>query len=523
MSILLRLLARATDTKGYPDDKNPAHWRTINHSKVHVDAEGNIDGGAGKKFDGAKWTSTRHPHDPSSYPPPAAPAPAPTPAVTTNDLKSAWKRVEKYRTAMRQVKGAATKKIHAQNMLDALQAYLDLRAKADASTQQTHKPDIAKAQNTANAVLNASAVAPAAPTQMSVNTFITQYRKLEKELQKYQQSPNSKSKAIINKLLQDVSAQNYDKYSLTEKKQIWKAAGSKANYLNTVTQAGSTTALSNLANLGLGTQNNPFPVFDATKQANMKPFSTPADADKVLRPVLENVWSNASTAEKNAAFTYSYSYKQFQEPLRGGSWGYGGGTGIPLRRMKWDNIGVGTMGKKRGEVKGLIKNLTSIISKSTYNQDIRLERGTGLDGLAIMFGVSISQLQNASDKKLMSLLQHKEGKDEGFTSCGSASGSGFSNYPAIMHIDCPAGTQMLHLEPFAAYGGHAPYNAQAMYGTGRTPWQYWDGKTTPTKFGPQDETLLQRGTSFRCQKVERINGKLHIYVQVVSQDPFPIP
>lgn len=46
------MLAKATDTKGYPDDKDPNHWRKINGSPVHLDANGNIDGGAGGKFTG---------------------------------------------------------------------------------------------------------------------------------------------------------------------------------------------------------------------------------------------------------------------------------------------------------------------------------------------------------------------------------------------------------------------------------------------------------------------------------------
>lgn len=44
MSELLNLLAKAFDTKGYPDDKNPKNWRKINGSSVHLDAYGNIDG-----------------------------------------------------------------------------------------------------------------------------------------------------------------------------------------------------------------------------------------------------------------------------------------------------------------------------------------------------------------------------------------------------------------------------------------------------------------------------------------------
>ncbi len=46
---LLRL-ARALD---YDKDPNPEHWKTINGAKVHLDKNGNYDGGAGGKFNGS--------------------------------------------------------------------------------------------------------------------------------------------------------------------------------------------------------------------------------------------------------------------------------------------------------------------------------------------------------------------------------------------------------------------------------------------------------------------------------------
>lgn len=55
MSKVLLMVAKAFDTKGYPDDKNPDHWRKINGSPVHLDANGHIDGGAGGKFKGTKF------------------------------------------------------------------------------------------------------------------------------------------------------------------------------------------------------------------------------------------------------------------------------------------------------------------------------------------------------------------------------------------------------------------------------------------------------------------------------------
>lgn len=45
----MRLIARALD---YAKDPDPNHWRTINGSHVHLDKNGNYDGGAGSKFNG---------------------------------------------------------------------------------------------------------------------------------------------------------------------------------------------------------------------------------------------------------------------------------------------------------------------------------------------------------------------------------------------------------------------------------------------------------------------------------------
>lgn len=434
---LLRILARATDTKGYPDDKNPAHWRTINHSKVHVDADGNIDGGAGKKFDGKQWTSTRHPHDPGSYP---------KPAVTINDLLKAWSETRKHQVAMQRAKSEAAYKRNASLLKAAIEKYEKLRQEASPEVRSTHNPKID-----------------------AMKAFA------EREFAK----PETSSSLGI----------------LAE-----------------------TTAR-------VGTPDAPFAVWDKEKREAVRIAASPAVADKLLRGKLMEVWAKSSDKEKEAAFVYSYSYKQFQEPLRGIV--YGSMRKVPLKDMPWDELGVGHMKKKRGEVKGYIENLTTMISKSTYDKDITLVRGTGYDGIAALFGVPVSRLTRGSAEELEKLLVKREGKDEGFTSCGSSVGSGFDDKDVIMHIACPAGTQMLYLEPFAAYGGSSPYSPSElarMYRRGEKPKPYWDGKSEAVKFGDQDETLLQRGTTFKPTEVKRgSDGKLHIYCQVICQDPYKIP
>lgn len=151
MSTLLELLARATDTKGYPDDKDPNHWRKIHGSPVHLDANGNIDGGAGGKFGGRAWTSTNHPHNPASYPQPTpapAPQPPPQPApppVTTNDLKQAWAKVAQCFVAMKRAKTQATFLKQQHNMINAITGYANLRQKATPQVANSFNPNVARA------------------------------------------------------------------------------------------------------------------------------------------------------------------------------------------------------------------------------------------------------------------------------------------------------------------------------------------------------------------------------------------
>lgn len=152
MATLLQQLARATDTKGYPDDKNPAHWRKINGSPVHLDANGNIDGGAGGKFGGRAWKSTKHPHMPASYP---------KPATTLKDLKTAWAKVAKHYVAMKRAKTQATHQKQQQSMLKAIQDYQNLAKAADPKVAAQFRPNVALAQKNASAQFGQQAQKPA--------------------------------------------------------------------------------------------------------------------------------------------------------------------------------------------------------------------------------------------------------------------------------------------------------------------------------------------------------------------------
>ena len=439
MSTPLEMLARATDTKGYPDDKNPDHWRKIKGAPVHLDANGNIDGGTGGKFGGKKWTSAKHPHKPASYKKP----------VSTEDLQTAWKKVTKYKVAMKQSKTEATYKKNAEKLKTAIAEYTQLKKEASPEVSKSHSPKISVAETLAGSVF----------------------------------TPR------VSEIVE------------------------------------TTTPLETLAvSTGRGTPTSPFKIWGWSQRKAAKTYSSPQDADNALRGGLVKTWAKATAEERNAAFEYSFSFKQFQEPLRGIV--YGSTRETTLRAMPWDTLGVGRMGKKKGEVKGYINSLTSLIDKSAYDKDMTLVRGNGYDGIASLFGVSEYLLRRGDVKEIEKALVGREGKDEGFTSCGSSHGTGFDDKAVVMHIGCPAGTKMLYMEPFAAYGGGSPYSKtdlRMMYLDKVKPKSYWDGKSGQRKFGDQDETLIQRGTTYKATGVKYKDGKLHVYCQVICQEPYKIP
>ena len=64
--LIRNAMKRRSVVMDYEPDNHPENWRTIKGAKVHLNGEGQIDGGAGGKFSGRAWTSETHPHKGSS-------------------------------------------------------------------------------------------------------------------------------------------------------------------------------------------------------------------------------------------------------------------------------------------------------------------------------------------------------------------------------------------------------------------------------------------------------------------------
>lgn len=217
---------------------------------------------------------------------------------------------------------------------------------------------------------------------------------------------------------------------------------------------------------------------------------SPEEADEVLREKCGEVWRKASKAEKDALYAYTKGSGGFNRPLRGydGSW--------------YDFKGVGKVDLNNEGMGAAIQHMTNAINKSTYDRDVWLQRGVETaEGAASFLGIQADELHRLTQKQLESALKGERRTDHAFVSCGSAKGKGFTG--VIFNIYCPKGTKMLYSEPFSHYGNGAK--------------RKWDGKSPQESFGYEDETIIQRGTTFRIAKVEKKGQQVFIDMEVVEQ------
>ena len=96
-------------------------------------------------------------------------------------------------------------------------------------------------------------------------------------------------------------------------------------------------------------------------------------------------------------------------------------------------------------------------------------------------------------------------KNHAFTSCGISKGAGFGGQVDYV-IKCPAGTKMVYAEPQSHYGN--TISGKQMYTPGMSFYSV----------GGEAEMILQRGTSFRIDKITKIGGSYKIEMTVIDQN-----
>ncbi len=225
-----------------------------------------------------------------------------------------------------------------------------------------------------------------------------------------------------------------------------------------------------------------------------------AGADGVLRDKCGEVWRAASKAEKDSIYEYTRSYSKYNEPLRGIE--YGTNKFLGVGNVDLETIGINYGGYKRGQVKKLIDDMTSIIDKSEYDFDIWVQRGCNYGGMDKFFGIDRSDF-NLPEAELAAKLLGTTPTEYAFMSTSVSKGKGFSHCPIIMNVYAPKGTKMMYAEPFSAFGN----------GSGRS----WDGISKQSSFGSEAEMIFQRGTQFKVTKVEKKGGNIFIDMEVINQ------
>lgn len=239
--------------------------------------------------------------------------------------------------------------------------------------------------------------------------------------------------------------------------------------------------------------------FSEERKANAWRFTTSAEADKHFRSVCGKAWCEATKAEREGIYGYTRSSGAWNRPLSGFQkpWSQGG-SGWEKKFYKGaGNVCIDFEGKGSA-----IRDMTSLIEKSSYDHDTWLVRGCDYNAMESFFGMSESKLRNMGTDKLKSLVGTSN-RIESFVSTGTAVGKGFSDKPVAMEIYCPAGSEMMYAEPFSAYSG-ASYNGHN-----------WDGKKKQDTFGSESEMILQRGGYYTVTDMYKGgDGKMHVVMEL---------
>ena len=239
--------------------------------------------------------------------------------------------------------------------------------------------------------------------------------------------------------------------------------------------------------------------FSGERKANAWRFDSPADADRRFRSVCAEVWREATAAERDGIYGYTQGSGAWNRPLSGFQkpWSQGG-SGWEKKFYKGvGNVWIDFEGKGAA-----IRNMTSIIEKSSYDHDAWLARGCDYNAMASFFGMSISKLSGMGTDGLKSLVGMSN-RIQSFVSTDTAKGKGFSGKPVAVEIYCPAGSEMMYAEPFSAFSG-AGYSGHG-----------WDGEKEQRSFGHASEMILQRGGYYTATDVYRgDDGKMHVVLEL---------
>ena len=231
---------------------------------------------------------------------------------------------------------------------------------------------------------------------------------------------------------------------------------------------------------------------------------TTKTADDALRDVSGKAWQSSTSSERYAIYDYTCGSGKFNRPLSGFEkpyYEYGSG---------WEpkyNKGVGKVWIDYEGAGDEIRDMTNIISKSSYDFDVWLQRGCQGNAMESFLGLSPNTFEYMSHDDLQQFVG-RSNRIWSFTSCGVSKGTGFDHQPVIMNIYAPKGTNMMYAEPFSHFGMGGKLN--------------WDGVSKQSYFGSEAEMIIQRGASYTITKIEKSGYKIYIDVEVHPEDGYDL-
>lgn len=226
-------------------------------------------------------------------------------------------------------------------------------------------------------------------------------------------------------------------------------------------------------------------------------FKTWQSSDGYARAKTGEIWRGATSAEKDAAFSYTGSgYKLMNARLNG----YSDHTYSTFKGIHKTAISKGT------------KELTDLISRSKFDDAIVVTRRDSARSLSSFVGIPADKLDDimyhggkfkpidfvGKSNRFMSFLSASFSRDGYF---GKYSPHTWVEY----EIHCPPGAEMLYMEPFSTYGKGGKRN--------------WDGFSGQNDAGER-EMLLQRGGSYTIVDIKQSDDKLTVVMELNLEDGY---
>lgn len=244
------------------------------------------------------------------------------------------------------------------------------------------------------------------------------------------------------------------------------------------------------------------------RKAKALRFTSQLDADSYYRAKAGEVWKSASEEARQGLYEYTSSSGQINWPLRG--WNRNG-AGL-YGKSSWKKLDdpMKFLAKQKGSwsnkpLDKLVEGATQAISKSKYDKDMWLFRGTNFDELDSLLGLPDGTFQNlvyADNDNALAQYVGRVGVENGFTSTGGCFGTGFGG-EVKMKIYAPAGTEVMYCEPFSYYGCGSKYK--------------WNGSTKQSSFGYEFEMLINRGYRKRIASIKRTGMSVEVEIEILDK------